>query len=453
MLAELVVASIAVIVWAHTSAGYINSQAHTIVFYATLATALFNANPLLRFDGYYILSDLLRMPNLYQRGGHAWSKIWGRLLLGIRTPGKVAPFLAVYGAACMVWRCLILATICLAAVALFHGVGAVLAVLTLVASFTPVVKRTRKAIAGLEQSGDWPRVRLRAVLSCLLVLGLTSIPLARNASFPGVVRMADEQEVRVDCPGFVREVHVTDGDWVEAGQLLVVLENPEALQRLRQLRLNLQEARLLAQRQQAAGDLYMKASTSQRIAQLSEEVAEVASYVDSLDIRAERSGRVALGRLQDRIGSYVETGFNLMQIGEVQGWHTLVAIPESQAEQVAVRDGEVVSLLLVGRSHQVRGEILSMTADANARIIYPELTALGSGPLDVLNVNSGERQQSYGQMVEPCFYMTVRIADDLDLDYRSGERAYARIGVGVKRPLFVHVYHYLANWVDSVLLA
>ena len=53
--------------WANTGAGVVHSLAYNMVFIASVSTILFNANPLLRFDGYYILSDLLDMPNLHGR--------------------------------------------------------------------------------------------------------------------------------------------------------------------------------------------------------------------------------------------------------------------------------------------------------------------------------------------------------------------------------------------------
>jgi putative peptide zinc metalloprotease protein len=67
MLAELFVASLAAIYWAVSGTGALHSLAYNIMFVASVSTLLFNANPLLRLDGYYILSDLLDIPNLHIR--------------------------------------------------------------------------------------------------------------------------------------------------------------------------------------------------------------------------------------------------------------------------------------------------------------------------------------------------------------------------------------------------
>lgn len=75
MLVEVFMASLAVLVWANTGPGTLHNLAYNMIFVASVSTILFNGNPLLRYDGYYILSDLLEIPNLYQRAGQQL-KFW-----------------------------------------------------------------------------------------------------------------------------------------------------------------------------------------------------------------------------------------------------------------------------------------------------------------------------------------------------------------------------------------
>jgi hypothetical protein len=67
VLAELAVAAIAAIVWSQTSTGAVHIIAYNVIFIASVSTLLFNGNPLLRFDAYYVLSDLIEIPNLAVR--------------------------------------------------------------------------------------------------------------------------------------------------------------------------------------------------------------------------------------------------------------------------------------------------------------------------------------------------------------------------------------------------
>jgi putative peptide zinc metalloprotease protein len=62
VMAELAAASIAAIVWTQTSTGTVHIIAYNVIFVASVSTLLFNGNPLLRFDAYYVLADLLEIP-------------------------------------------------------------------------------------------------------------------------------------------------------------------------------------------------------------------------------------------------------------------------------------------------------------------------------------------------------------------------------------------------------
>ncbi|MDP7288748.1 MAG: PqqD family peptide modification chaperone, partial [Phycisphaerae bacterium] len=67
MFCELAIAAIAAIVWASVGPGMVKAVAYNCMFIASVTTLMFNANPLLRYDGYYILSDMLEIPNFAQR--------------------------------------------------------------------------------------------------------------------------------------------------------------------------------------------------------------------------------------------------------------------------------------------------------------------------------------------------------------------------------------------------
>ncbi len=70
MYAELFIAGWAAIVWSRTDAGLLHQHAQNVMITASVVTVLFNANPLMRFDGYYILVDWLELPNLATHGAN-----------------------------------------------------------------------------------------------------------------------------------------------------------------------------------------------------------------------------------------------------------------------------------------------------------------------------------------------------------------------------------------------
>ena len=84
VMAELSAAAVATIIWSNTSTGTLHIIAYNVIFVASVSTLLFNGNPLLRFDAYYVLSDLLEIPNLGQRSRNYLYYLVKRYCWGLR---------------------------------------------------------------------------------------------------------------------------------------------------------------------------------------------------------------------------------------------------------------------------------------------------------------------------------------------------------------------------------
>ena len=119
MIAELFVAAIAAVVWAYTGPGTINGLAYNVILVASVSTVVFNVNPLLRFDGYYIFSDLLDIPNLQQRATRQLTYLAERYLFGCTQARsqswtlREAAWLTFYGLASNIYRIFVFAAIVL----------------------------------------------------------------------------------------------------------------------------------------------------------------------------------------------------------------------------------------------------------------------------------------------------------------------------------------------------
>ncbi|MEY4484653.1 MAG: hypothetical protein RL693_2105, partial [Verrucomicrobiota bacterium] len=141
MLAEAVIAGLAALVWANTETGITNTIAYNTIISATVVTLLFNLNPLMRYDGYYILSDVTEVPNLYTRAG-ALARSWiSRVLLGKPVTSHDSIWIGLYGLACLVWRTLLLFSISATAIVLLHGIGIVLIIVMFSGMIIPWLKK------------------------------------------------------------------------------------------------------------------------------------------------------------------------------------------------------------------------------------------------------------------------------------------------------------------------
>ena len=107
---ELALAAAATFFWWWSEPGLASALALDIMLVCSVGTVLFNGNPLLRYDGYYILSDLVEIPNLAEQAATAWRDFWGGLLLGLDDRTEHVdrwwqqPFLIAYALAAGLYR-------------------------------------------------------------------------------------------------------------------------------------------------------------------------------------------------------------------------------------------------------------------------------------------------------------------------------------------------------------
>ncbi len=226
MYGELFLAALAAIFWARVAPGTWSEALHQVVVLSSVTTVLFNANPLMRFDGYYLLSDLLDIPNLYGKGQSVANWMFRRWILGMRKAefplrrGESFPLIAVYGVAAWVWKSVVFIGIVLALAVLFEGAGLLLAVALLAAailqSILSAVKYLRKSAAseGLRPVRLVLRLSAGAGLAALVLFAVEVTPSVRA---PAVVRDVGGGEIRAACPGFLRDLKVTVGDRVAKG--------------------------------------------------------------------------------------------------------------------------------------------------------------------------------------------------------------------------------------------
>ncbi len=166
MYVELFLAAVAAILWARLVPGVMSQICLNVMMTASVMTVLFNANPLMRFDGYYILSDLLEMPNLYGTGQAYVKHIVRRLVFGLPSTdpaesGWRGTFARTYGIASWWWRLLVFWGLVLTAATLLDGAGILLSLVALLVWGASVVQRAVRLARGeLGRQPSWLRVGL-----------------------------------------------------------------------------------------------------------------------------------------------------------------------------------------------------------------------------------------------------------------------------------------------------
>lgn len=288
MYVELALASVAAIVWSQTSPGVVHALAYNLVFTAGVSTLLFNANPLIRFDGYYILSDLTETPNLYQRSNDYLKYLVRRYAYRVREPinpaqsSLEAPWLALYGVASLVYRIVLFGGILLFVLGKMFFVGLLMAALSLV---TWLVVPAGKWLRYLLTSAELQRSRalaqgvsIAAVALVAVLVGM--VPAADTHRAAGLVEPDRFEAVFARTDGFVAEALPTMTR--AENRTLITSVNQELLARRDQLRsrISLLEAReRKAEREEVVAAQVMRRqrqATAGQLSRVEEQIAVLA---------------------------------------------------------------------------------------------------------------------------------------------------------------------------------
>jgi putative peptide zinc metalloprotease protein len=234
MIFEFFMAALAMFVWASTPEGPLNSLAYNVVVLASVTTLLFNLNPLLRFDGYYILSDWLQIPNLSQRALLHLKYLVERHLFRLRqalSPAQGAAeghMLWVYSVASGLYRLFLVWSIFFVLADHFLGVGLILAcfIVTLW-----IVLPTGKFIRYLATDPFLRTCRARAISLSLgsfaaVTLLLALVPAPHHFFATGVVEADVSRQIYNESGGYLEEIVARPGSTVHAGDVLVRLNDP-----------------------------------------------------------------------------------------------------------------------------------------------------------------------------------------------------------------------------------
>ena len=259
IMVELFLAALAIIIWVNVEAGLVRAIAFNVAVIAGVSTLLFNGNPLLRFDGYYILVDVLEIPNLGSRSNSYLAYLANRYLLGIRTSSSPAStpgesfWLGIYGPLAFVYRILVSIRIALFVAVKFFVVGVILAFWSL---FNMVVTPAYKLVRHLFTSRDIAKKKIRVMVLAslffsIIIGGLGVVPAPYFTVVEGVIQAPECGVVHAGGDGFIVKMNVEDGQWVESGDILITCVNQEMdanimeiEARLREYQARLQQSRV-----------------------------------------------------------------------------------------------------------------------------------------------------------------------------------------------------------------
>ena len=233
VIAELGLAAIAFFAWGFLPEGTARSIAFIVATTSLIMSLMVNLNPLMRFDGYYVLADGLGIPNLQDRAFAFGQWRLRTLLFGQQAapPEMVSvgmrQTMVAYAWAIWLYRLILFTGI---AVMVYHYFFKALGIILFLVEIVWFIAMP----IGREVAGWWKNREVYAassrtwvtVVSVGVVLILGCIPLQTSTSIPAVLQASSYATIYAPTPGRLQQVLVRDGQVVKAGEALVILENP-----------------------------------------------------------------------------------------------------------------------------------------------------------------------------------------------------------------------------------
>lgn len=388
IMAELFIAAVALFVWLAVEPGMVRDTALNIVLIASISTLLFNANPLLRFDGYYMLQDLIEIPNLGTRANRYYLYLLQRYLFGLagaRSPQTAAGehfWFACYAPAALLYRFIVIFAIVTYLVNAYLVVGVALAAFAVSTQFVfPMFRGLYFLFFGPSLTGQRRRafaVILPLVAVLVMILGLWPVALTSRAD--GVVWVPDQAQIFVGTEGFVDQLLVTSGALVEAGDPLMQMHNPELAVRVRVLQAQLKEFRL-----QRNADWLRRQARSQmtqiQIETLEGELLELQQKMATLLIRSQVAGRVVLLAENGLAGMFLQQGQLLGYVAKQDRLIVRSMVAQDNIGLIRQHETRAEIRLAERPGKQFSARIIRETPAASSALPSAALGTLGGGDI------------------------------------------------------------------------
>ncbi len=391
IMVELFLAALALLLWLNVEPGVVSALAYNVMLIGAVSTLFINGNPLLRFDGYYVFSDAIDIPNLATRSKNYLGYLVQYYLLGLRdskspvmAPGERFWFIC-YGVASYLYRVVILVTIILFVAEKYLAVGVILAVWATTTLFViPIFKQ----VAFVFVHPRVQRQRFRAVsVTALLVFGvaglLLAVPFPLTTTAEGIIAPHEQSEVRAAGDGVIQRLIATPGQLVKQGQPLIETEDVflEAEVRLLSARLRGLKARYDALRgahQQLRADLL-----KEEIAVVQADSDSATRQLESLVLHSPADGVFIVEQPDSLPGFFLRQGDRVGYVMDIDHPTVRVAIPQADIGLVRRQTRGVQVRLAERLDAVVAAKIIRQVPAASNRLPSPALGPQGGGPFPV----------------------------------------------------------------------
>lgn len=398
MIAEMALAAFALLAWSLLDDGPIRSACFVLASTVWVMSLLINLNPLVRFDGYFILSESLRVENLSTRAASLgqWTllKYWTGHKLADPEPhtnrrGRF--WLHIYFAATIIYRLFLYIAIGGTFYYLFPKVVAIPAIIMILVVFIsrPVLSLAKKASDLAAEKGQLG-FRLRSGVLIAMVLAIMFIPFRTSYTAAAIVSPGEVREVFVPEPAQIVSLNVKIGDVVKSGDVLAELASPELSALVQRTNVRANSLELFLQRQKTS-EAYRESQEVQ-LEQLFQVQAERNGYlerIDSLKLKSEIDGTVISVLIDARKGRWVDNKSAFVTVATNSDLRVDAFFDETEISKVPI--GSTGILMIDGLPDIEFDVVLERIAPTGQDVLLnPLLASVHGGPIAVRADKSGK---------------------------------------------------------------
>ncbi|MEZ5649729.1 MAG: hypothetical protein R3E87_04190 [Burkholderiaceae bacterium] len=423
--AELAIAAIATLFWLVLEPGLLRDTALAAMVVTSVSTVLFNGNPLLKFDGYFVLTDLLELPNLAPRARRHWVSMLQRGLLRLKPTHAEdlargeRPWLVGYGLASWTYRLFLFVSIAVLLATYSAAVG------LLVVVYGGWLLLVKPVVAGVDfvlnhpalNGRRLPTLAVGSALIALLALTLT-LPMPASTSALGVVWLPERAHVRAGASGQLVRYLAEPGTVVHAGQPLLELVNDEL-----ELAVADQEAQLQALQTEFL-DKLRRGSNEATLAEdaikaKQDELDRARERLSSLVVSASTDGRFVVPRAIDKRGRWFEQGEPIAYLLDAPRTTVRLALPNALASRVRDHTESVEVHMLESPDRTLQARMRPETQSGGSKLPSAALSRSAGGWIETAADDPDQTTT-----LEPIYVFDVAV-DGLPVT-RAGQRAVVR---------------------------
>ena len=406
IMVEMLLAAIAMFVWTNAEYGVVRTIAFNVMLIGGVSTLFFNGNPLLRFDGYYVLADAVEIPNLGKRSQQYLGYLVQQYLFAVEnlqspaTCDSERKWFVFYGVTSFIYRMFIASVIILFVAGEFFFIGVILAIW---AAYSMLVLPLARNMKFLFTSPKIASKRPRALMVTSVMLGLVVallfiVPAPYRTMAEGVVWLPEKSSIRAGTSCFIREYVIAPDSESEKDDILIICQDPLLRSREDSLTARLQELKALLAAQWR-DDRVAARITREEIIAVEADLKNVRERIDALLIHSPIDGRFISPNAIDLLGSYVKKGDILGYVIEPTPMKVRVVVSEDDVDLVRSRTNGVQVQLSDRLGVSVPAIITRQVPGGTNVLPSAVLGKEGGGEIDI-DPRDPNRTQTYTKVFE-----------------------------------------------------